>query len=319
MTTLVLDPETVQLITKRANRLAKFLNIDADKFFSLLPHLSKKQIKLPKPTNVASYIDHTNLHPYATKEDIIKICKEAKEFNFASVCVNASRVREAYKQLKDTKLKVAAVVGFPLGSMQTESKVFESVQAVEDGATELDMVIDVGKLKSQDYKYVLNDIQSIVEAIDPEVHLKVILETCKLDEEEIVDACLLSVLAGAQFVKTSTGFSTGGAKAKDIKLMKSVVGENREVKASGGIRTYESSLEMILNGATRIGASKGVQIVNEERNKDKKNNKKEEKKHNFADVSMALGAGVIFGLTTSFLTGKKRIKKEKKKRFFSIF
>jgi deoxyribose-phosphate aldolase len=217
-------------------------------------------MKLPKPLN--KYFDHTLLKPEATNEQIDKLLEEAREYDFYSVCVNTCYVSRCYDALKDTDVKVAAVVGFPLGACTTQSKVFETQEAFMDGASEVDMVLNVGKFKSGDNDYVRDDIRAVADA----AHnfggiLKVILETCLLTDDEIVEACKLSMEAGADFVKTSTGFSTGGATEHDVKLMKETVGDHLSVKASGGIRDYEQCMKMIEAGADRIGASASVKIM----------------------------------------------------------
>lgn len=202
-------------------------------------------------------IDHTNLKPEATKEDIKNLVDEAMANDFYSVCVNTSFVKFIKDYNKD--IKIAAVVGFPLGAMSTKAKAFETKTAIEDGASEIDMVIEIGRLKEKDYDYVLNDIKACKEACGENV-LKVIIETCLLTDEEKIKACELAVKAGADFVKTSTGFSTGGAKASDISLMRKTVGENIGVKASGGIHNKKEAMEMVEAGANRIGASKSIEI-----------------------------------------------------------
>ena len=209
---------------------------------------------------IAKMIDHTILKAEATESEIIKLCKEAIHYNFASVCVNPSMVPVAAKELKGTHVKVCTVIGFPLGATTTEVKVFETKDVIEKGATEVDMVINVGKLKERDLEYVKNDIKAVVEAAKGKALTKVIIETCLLTDEEKVIACQLSKEAGADFVKTSTGFSTGGATAADIKLMRETVGPDMGVKASGGVRSREDALAMIENGATRIGASASIAI-----------------------------------------------------------
>lgn len=210
--------------------------------------------------NYAKLIDNTNLHADATKADIEKLCNEAKELDTASVCVNPDYIELSAKLLKGTDVKVCTVIGFPLGSMTTEAKVFEAKDAVNKGADEVDMVINVSKIKDQEYDYVLNEIREIKNAIK-EHTLKVILETCLLTKEEIVKACELSKEAGADFVKTSTGFSTAGAKVEDVQLMRKTVGSEMGVKASGGIRTPEDLKNMVEAGANRIGASHGKNLV----------------------------------------------------------
>lgn len=212
--------------------------------------------------NIAKYIDHTNLKACASKEDIIKLCEEAKKYNFYAVCVNPYRVKLAKKQLQGTNIKVATVIGFPLGATPTEVKVFEAKKALEDGTDEVDMVLNIGALKDKDYKYVRNDIAEVVRiAHEKGAIVKVIIETCYLSDNEKEIACKLAMEAGADFVKTSTGFGTGGATIEDVKLMRKVVGDKLGVKAAGGIRTYEEALAMINAGANRIGTSSGVKII----------------------------------------------------------
>ncbi len=212
--------------------------------------------------DISRYIDHTNLRAYATEDDIIRLCDEAKEYGFYAVCVNPYRVRLAKERLKGTDVKVASVIGFPLGATPTEVKVFETKKALEDGADELDMVINIGALKDGDYEYVRKDIEEVVKvAREKGAIVKVIIETCYLTDEEKVKACELAKEAGAHFVKTSTGFGTGGATVEDVRLMRKVVGPEMGVKAAGGIRTYEQAVAMIEAGATRIGTSSGVKIV----------------------------------------------------------
>ncbi|AIF69292.1 deoxyribose-phosphate aldolase [Palaeococcus pacificus DY20341] len=215
--------------------------------------------------DIARYIDHTNLRAYATKEDIIKLCEEAKKYGFYAVCVNPYRVKLAKEQLEGSDVKVATVIGFPLGATPTEVKVFEAKKALEDGAEELDMVLNIGALKDGNYEYVKNDIAEIVKvAHERGALVKVIIETCYLTDEEKEIACKLAMEAGADFVKTSTGFGSGGATIEDVKLMRKVVGDKLGVKASGGIRTYEQAKAMIEAGATRIGTSSGIKIVEEQ-------------------------------------------------------
>lgn len=213
-------------------------------------------------TNVAKMIDHTLLKADATKEQIEKICAEAKEYNFASVCVNPTWVKRSAELLNGTDVKVCTVIGFPLGASTPETKAFETKNAIENGATEVDMVINIGALKGGDNELVESDIRAVVNAAKGKALTKVIIETCLLTEEEKVRACELSVKAGADFVKTSTGFSTGGATAEDIALMRKTVGPAIGVKASGGVRSAEDADQMIKAGASRIGASSGAAIVN---------------------------------------------------------
>lgn len=209
---------------------------------------------------IAGMIDHTILKPEATEKEVKVLCKEAIEYNFASVCVNPSMVSLAATILEGSSVKVCTVIGFPLGVTTTAVKAFETEQTIKDGATEVDMVINVGKLKERDLEYVKNDIKAVVEAAKGKALTKVIIETCLLTDEEKIIACQLSKEAGADFVKTSTGFSTGGATAADIKLMRDTVGPEMGVKASGGVRSREDALTMIENGATRIGASASIAI-----------------------------------------------------------
>lgn len=206
------------------------------------------------------YIDHTILKATASSSDVQKLCEEAIEHEFYSVCVNGCYVADAKQLLQGTDVKVAAVVGFPLGAMTTAAKVFEAKEAVENGASEIDMVINVAKLKDGEFEYVENEIRQIKEAIGDNV-LKVIIETCYLTDEEKVKACELSLVAKADFVKTSTGFGTVGATYEDVKLMKSVVGDNAKVKASGGVRDKETAQKYVELGAERLGTSSGIDIV----------------------------------------------------------
>ena len=206
------------------------------------------------------YIDHTILKATASSSDVQKLCEEAIEHKFYSVCVNGCYVADAKHLLQGTDVKVAAVVGFPLGAMTTAAKIFEAKEAVENGASEIDMVINVAKLKDGEFEYVENEICLIKEAIGDNV-LKVIIETCYLTDEEKVKACELSLVAKADFVKTSTGFGTGGATYEDVKLMKSVVGANAKVKASGGVRDKETAQKYVDLGAERLGTSSGIEIV----------------------------------------------------------
>lgn len=211
--------------------------------------------------DISKTIDHTLLKPDASKEGVEKLCKEAAEYNFKAVCVNPSHIELCKRLLKDTEVKVATVVGFPLGANTTETKVFETKDSVLKGADEIDMVINIGALKEGDHQLVENDIKAVVNACEGKAIVKVIIETCLLTDYEKRKACELSMSAGAHFVKTSTGFSTGGATVEDVALMKSVVGSNLEVKASGGVRDRETALLMIEAGATRIGTSSGIKII----------------------------------------------------------
>lgn len=215
-------------------------------------------------------IDHTKLGANIQKAQIDQLLAEAKTYDFKSVCVNPVWVKYAKNQLKKTDVLVCTVIGFPHGTHTPEVKAFEAEVAVNDGADELDMVINVYALKSKDYHTVLHEIKRVVEKANGRC-VKVIIETCYLTPEEIVKASELVLEGGAQFVKTSTGFGTGGAKIEDIKLMKQTVKDKAEVKASGGVRTYEDALKMIEAGATRIGTSNGVDIVNQRRNENDTN------------------------------------------------
>ena len=211
--------------------------------------------------NINKLIDHTALKPNTTKESILKLITEAKTYDFASVCVNPCWIELAHQELKNTDVKVCTVIGFPLGANTTEVKVFEAKDAIEKGAQEIDMVINIAMLKDKEYDYVENEIHQIVEAAKDKAIVKVIIETCLLTDEEKIKACELSQKAGADFVKTSTGFSTGGATVHDIALMRKTVGAEMGVKASGGVHTYEEALAMVEAGATRIGASAGVKLL----------------------------------------------------------
>lgn len=213
--------------------------------------------------DIYKMIDHTLLKQDATSEEIKKLCKEALEYNFASVCVNPTNIELAAKILNGSLVKVCTVIGFPLGANTTKIKVLEAKDAVENGATEVDMVINIGRLKDKDYDYVKKDIEAVVNEVKGKALIKVIIETCLLTDEEKVIACKLASEAKADFVKTSTGFSTGGATPFDVKLMRETVGENMGVKASGGIRTSEDAKELIKNGANRIGASASIKICTE--------------------------------------------------------
>lgn len=216
---------------------------------------------------LAKMIDHTILKPEATKEQVERLCREAKEYGFASVCVNSSYVLLCAELLADSEVKVCTVVGFPLGAMSTVGKVMETRQAILDGADEIDMVVHVGMIKSGDWDYVEADIQEVVDEAKDKALVKVIIETCLLTDEEKARVCQICRDAGADFVKTSTGFSTGGAKAEDVALMRKTVGSDMGVKASGGVRTYEAAEEMVKAGATRLGTSSGIAIVKEETEK----------------------------------------------------
>ena len=209
---------------------------------------------------LAKYIDHTLLKATATPENIKLLCKEAVQNNFFAVCVNGCYVRLAKESVQDSLVNVAAVIGFPLGAMPTEAKVLETQSCIANGADEIDMVINVGMLQSGNHQYVEEEINQIKKATGDKV-LKVIIETCYLSTEEKKTACQLAMNAGADFVKTSTGFGTGGATLEDVKLMKSVVGDHLKIKASGGIKDKKTALEYIEIGVSRIGTSSGIEIV----------------------------------------------------------
>lgn len=211
--------------------------------------------------NYAEMIDHTLLKAEATRDQIEKLCAEAKQYGFASVCVNPTWVKFAAEQLQGSKSLVCTVIGFPLGANTSSVKAFETKDAIANGAGEIDMVINIGALKEGNYDLVRDDIKAVVDAANGTL-VKVIIESCLLTDEEKVKACELAVEAGANFVKTSTGFSTGGATAEDIALMRKTVGPDIGVKASGGVRSLDDMKLMIENGATRIGASSGVAIIN---------------------------------------------------------
>lgn len=206
-------------------------------------------------------IDHTALKADTTKEQIVKLCNEAKEYGFFSVCINPTWVKTAANELQGSEVKVCTVIGFPLGASTSETKAFETKDAIEKGADEVDMVINIGALKDQNDDLVEQDIRAVVEAARGKALVKVIIETSLLTQEEKVRACKLAVAAGADYVKTSTGFSTGGATVEDVKLMRETVGPGIGVKASGGVRDREGALQMVEAGATRIGASAGIAIV----------------------------------------------------------
>lgn len=209
---------------------------------------------------INKYIDHTLLKADAAPEQIIKLCEEAKQYDFASVCVNTCYVPLCAEQLKDTDVKVCCVVGFPLGAMSTEAKAYETEWAVKHGADEVDMVINIGMTKAADWDYVRDDIRAVA-AASGNALVKVIIETCLLTDDEKVKVCTLCKEAGADFVKTSTGFSTGGATVEDVRLMRQTAGPDMGVKAAGGIHTREEADAMIEAGADRIGASSGIKIV----------------------------------------------------------
>ncbi|MDD9148875.1 deoxyribose-phosphate aldolase [Sporolactobacillus sp. CQH2019] len=213
--------------------------------------------------NIAKYIDHTLLKQNATKNEILRIIEEAKKYQFASVCINPCWVRLAAEELKGSAINVCTVIGFPLGAGTSAVKAFEAEKAIQDGAREIDMVMNVGALKSGDREYVEKDIRAVVDAARGKALVKVIIEACLLSDEEKTLACQLAVKAGADYVKTSTGFSSGGATAEDVALMRRAVGKEIGVKAAGGIHTKEEAETMIASGATRIGTSSGTIIMNE--------------------------------------------------------
>lgn len=226
-----------------------------------IPKLERPLSSTTDPA-VAALIDHTILRPDASAEDVQKVCAEARQYGFASVCVNPARVALVSAELRGTKVKTCSVVGFPLGATFTETKVREAELAVRDGAQEVDMVINIGALKDRDYQLVKSDIQGVAEACHAGgALLKVIIEACLLDNSEKAIACAISKVAGADFVKTSTGFSKSGATAADVSLMRRVVGPGLGVKAAGGIRSLEDLRAMVQAGASRVGASASVKIV----------------------------------------------------------
>ncbi len=211
--------------------------------------------------NVAGIIDHTLLKQQASEEQIAKICEEAMEYAFASVCVNPCYVKQCAEALKDSPVNVCTVIGFPLGASTTATKAFETRDAVANGAVEIDMVVNVGAIKSGKWEYVKNDIKAVVDAAAGKL-VKVIIETCLLTDDEKRKVCQIAKEAGADFVKTSTGFSTGGATPEDVALMRETVGPDMGVKASGGIHTAEEAIACINAGATRLGVSAGIAVVN---------------------------------------------------------
>lgn len=225
--------------------------------------LIAEKLGIHNPKDMAKYIDHTLLKPEAKAPAFDQLCKEAIDYKFYSVCVNSSWVLYVAKKLQGTKVKVCSVVGFPLGTMTSRSKAFETREAIEHGASEIDMVMAIGKLKTGDYKYVEEDILSVRRATRSNTILKVIIETSLLTDEEKVIACQIAKRAGADFVKTSTGFGGGGATVQDVLLMKNTVGKGVQVKASGGIRDFKTALAMLESGATRIGTGSGLALVSD--------------------------------------------------------
>ncbi|HIC93571.1 MAG TPA: deoxyribose-phosphate aldolase [Anaerolineae bacterium] len=225
-----------------------------------------KGVPTKQPTDIAKIIDHTLLKPEATRDQIVQLCREAREYGFAAVCVNPCYVKLATELLRGSPVKVCSVVGFPLGATLPEVKAYEARRAIEEGAAEIDMVINIGALKSGDLELVRRDIAAVVDVCHAKGALcKVIIEAALLSDEEKVLACQLAKAAGADYVKTSTGFGPGGATVHDVALMRRTVGPGMGVKAAGGIRSYEAARNMIEAGATRIGASAGVKIVREAR------------------------------------------------------
>jgi deoxyribose-phosphate aldolase len=242
-------------IARRPDDVKKIMDVGANRV-SASPGLSEGIVR----ADLAHFIDHTLLKANVTRDELKKLCEEARQYKFASVCVNAANVAYCARELRGSGVPVVAVVGFPLGATTPAAKAFETKEAIRDGAEEIDMVLNIGALKSKDYALVQSDIQAVVQAAGAR-KVKVILETGELDRDEKIIACVLSKIAGAAFVKTSTGFGPGGATAEDVALMKQIVGEGVEVKASGGVRTTEDADRMIQAGATRIGASASVAIV----------------------------------------------------------
>jgi deoxyribose-phosphate aldolase len=234
----------------------------ADEYLRALP-VAPHPLIIPKGAALAGWLDHTLLKPDATTEQVKKLCAEARQYHFATVCVNPAYIPLAAELLSDSGVGVCSVVGFPLGATFPEMKADETRQVIQAGATEIDTVINIGALKSADFSLALRDVQAVVEAAASKAHVKVILEMCFLDQREKIIGCLLCKEAGADFVKTSTGFGPGGATLDDVALMRSLVGTNMGVKAAGGIRTLQDAQRMILAGANRLGASAGISILKE--------------------------------------------------------
>lgn len=220
-----------------------------------------KPISLTTRSEMAKIIDHTLLKPGATKYDVGRLCQEAKRFSFASVCVNPHYVPQCVDNLRDSGIKVCSVAGFPLGANLPEVKALEAKRAVEQGAQEVDMVMNIGALKSNDLLFAARDVEAVLKAAGPKSRIKVIIETAILNDEEKVKACVIAQWVGADFVKTSTGFGPGGATTYDVALMRKTVGWQMGVKASGGIRDFQTAVQMLEAGANRIGTSSGVKIV----------------------------------------------------------
>jgi len=270
MTTQITE-EKLELIEQLRQKTSEVIGIDPtqvppfvidgeDDVFPQIHGTTIEHIKNGRKKQIlAKTIDHTILKAEAKPEQIKELCQQAINNNFIAVCVNSAYVSKTREYLGDSKVDLASVVGFPLGQMSTKAKAYEAKVAVEDGATEIDMVINVGMLKAGEWNFVMNDIAEVVQTC--KVPVKVIIETALLTEEEKIVACLLSTYAQAAFVKTSTGFSTAGATAEDIALMRAVVGQNAGVKASGGIKTLEDTIKMLEAGANRIGTSSGMEIV----------------------------------------------------------
>lgn len=238
----------------------KEIKAEVQKYFGT--ELPETAVPTVDQQNIASIIDHTHLHPTATKKDILRICDEAKKYNFKAVCIPPRFVSSAQKRLWETDIEIATVVGFPLGYNKSSVKRMETTKAIENGATEIDMVIPVGALIEKSWKVVRKDIQFVTEAAG-DAPVKVILETGMLTPEQIVTGCFISLMARARFVKTSTGFGPRGASLEDIEIMHAAVGGKLGIKASGGIKDYQSAIQMVDAGATRIGTSSGVAIVEE--------------------------------------------------------
>ena len=251
-----LTDEVKQKLLKQGMKLSESPKVQSMKM-TIINHMKAKDIT---PNTLAPYIDHTLLKPDASLQELEKICKEALQHGFAAVCVNSSNISFAAKMLNGSQVLPIAVVGFPLGAATTSAKAFEAKEAILAGAKEIDMVINIGALKDAQYILVLEDMKKVVENASP-YPVKVILETSLLTQEQKIIACALAKIAGAKFVKTSTGFSTGGATVEDVKLMRSIVGKDMGVKASGGIRTFKEAAAMIEAGADRIGTSHSVALV----------------------------------------------------------
>lgn len=234
----------------------------ADEYFHELPPIPQP-LTFPSGIALAGWIDHTILKPDANASQVRKLCDEARQFHFATVCVNPAYVPLSAELLSGSGVSVCSVVGFPLGATFPEMKAAETRHVIDAGATEIDTVINIGALKSGDFALALRDVQAVVDAAAGRAQVKVILEMCYLDLREKITACLLSKQAGANFVKTSTGFGPGGATAEDVVLMRRLVGVDMGVKAAGGIRTFEDALRMIAAGANRLGASAGISILKE--------------------------------------------------------